>query len=410
MTMRRVGILLLILALLPTGARGQAAGAAMAGHYALLARGVEAPSWNPAVLAWNDRLQIQWLSLEAVAANNSFTWDDYTRWNGAFWTEEDKEAILARIPGSTLEAGGWGSLGAPGVARGPWAVTLASHASGRLGIPKEAARLLFYGNVPQETFSLDDAFGDGLAWTALRASHARILGRYRSWEVAGGLTLKFLQGWAYGEIRRASGRLVTTEEFLEGHAELEELTATLGRGFAVDLGVAAEGPGGWRVGLAVRDLLGSLRWTGSPTLHRQVVDADSVTLDAAEADTDLILTESEDRSVGGFRRSLAPVLLLSAARSWDRWQVEADLVQGLAERGRVTTRPEVGLGASYAAWPFLTLRAGISLGGWEGPVLAGGLGIHPWQPLTLELAFRTSGSLNPFSGKGLGLGFALGTY
>ena len=77
----------------------------LAGAYIGLARGVDAPLWNPANLGLsnNSRLSINLVNLGIGVYNNSFTKSQYDIYNGAHWTGEDIDDIFQSIPDDGLK-------------------------------------------------------------------------------------------------------------------------------------------------------------------------------------------------------------------------------------------------------------------------------------------------------------------
>lgn len=391
-------------------ARAESASLGLAGAYSLRARGVEAPEWNPATLAWSPRLDWRIASVGARVQNNAFSVDEYNRWNGALWTDEDKEAILARI-GEAFEAAFRLSAEGPGVAWRRWAVTTAGRAAGSTTLPGEYAKLLLYGNDPDEVYDLGGGEGEGIAWTEVRLSHARPVGELRvsglRLPVAAGASVKYLSGLAYGEFTRMEGSLETTSEGIFGRQVLIGRTAEGGAGIAVDVGLVARGPNGWSFSLAARNFPSMLRWSREPRRRTETARADSVTAGEAETDEDLLVTESTEEPIAPFTRALPAALILAAARTWDGWTVEGDLLQGLHSRAGSSTTPRLAAGASRSPWRWLECRAGLALGGEDGPVLAVGTGLALWR-VRLDLALATARSLDFSDPHGVTAGASLG--
>lgn len=399
--------LLTSLALGPEHAGAQAAGAGMAGAYGLKARGAETPSWNPALLAWDDTLHIQFLSIQGSFNNNSFSLADYNRWNGETWDDAAKREILGRIPGDMAEARAGVHAVFPGVAYRNWSLTVESRGVGRGEMSKELARLILLGNEPEESFHLDGSDGAGMAYTVAQVSHGRRLNRIGGWDLAAGATVKFIRGWAYAEVTRATGDVTTTQEYLRGNGVFEELTSLGGSGFGLDIALAARSEKGWRAGLSLRNITGSVRWSRDVKTYRQTIEADSINLDELEDDPDLIVTDTETVESQSFSRTLSPVVDIAVAGAYQRYYIEANLAKGLRSGPEATTTPRFALGVAYPFGPWFEGRAGFALGGLDGPVLAVGSGFKAGKVL-IDAALQSTGGANPFSGKGLGFGLSVG--
>jgi hypothetical protein len=407
----------LLALLVAAPARSEVASAGLAGAYTLRARGVDAPAWNPAALAWNPRLDVRVFSVAVMARNNAFSMADYNRWNGAVWSEADKKAILDRIPGGSFEGRARGSAEGPGAAWRGWAVTIGNVAAGAGHVPAEFARLILWGNTPDESFDLSGTGGDGIAWSELRLSHGRVVahvgsggtggGQGEGFPIAVGASIKILHGWAYGEVTQAYGGFVTGMDAIRGGAVLTGRTAGGGTGIGVDLGAAMRGPNGWDFAVSLRDLYAGLEWSRDPREHREEAVADSVTIQDLEDNEDLVTTHSTKTGIASFRSSIPPVLTLAVGRAIGRNSIEADLSQGLRDKAGVSSRTRLALGASRAQWRWIEGRLGLAVGGADGPVGAAGVGFALWK-VRCDLAASSSGTWNLFSPKGIGFGMALG--
>lgn len=402
--------LLCAFAVAPAFADGASLG--LAGAYSLRARGVDAPAWNPATLAWSRPLDLRVAAAGAGMHNNAFSLGDYGRWNGAILDARDKETILASIPGGFFRGGFEAAAEGPGAAWRGWALTAGGRVAGAAALPKEYGRLVFYGNDPEQGYDLGGTEGEGTAWSELRLSHGRALGTVylggRPVALAGGLSVKWLRGWAHGEITRAEGTLVTTMNGISGVQELTGRSAEGGNGYACDLGLAAR-TGSWRFGLAFTNAASSLSWTKRPEEHKQRAWADSVTLGDLDedGDTDLVNTKGTTRDRVSYSTTLPAELAMAAARPWLGFDWEADLRQGFSDRPGTSITPRLALGVSRRPWRFLEARGGVALGGSDGPVLATGLGLSCWR-VRCDFGIASARGLNFTSPHGVEAGFSLG--
>lgn len=393
-------------------ARADGAARGVAGAYSLRARGADAPAWNPATLAWSAALDLNIAAVDGGAHNNAFSLGDYRRWNGAVLDEQDKEAILASIPGEFLRGGFEAQAEGPGAAWRGWALTTAGRAAGAAALPKELGRLAFSGNEIERSYDLGGTSGDATAWSELRLSHGRALGTVRvgsgSLDVAGGLSLKGIRGWAHGEVTHAAGSVVTTSEGITGAAEVTGRRALGGEGFACDLGVAARTET-WRFGLALTNALSRLSWTRSPEEHTQRARADRLTLDDLDEgdDDDRFVTADTSRAIASFITALPAEVAVAAARRWRGFDWEADLRQGFTSQAGSSTTPRLALGVSRRVRRFLEGRAGLALGGAEGPLLAAGVGFAGGR-VRFDLGVASALAINVMSPRGAAAGVSLG--
>ena len=283
--MKRKGLIALT-ALLIGGSSGQALAVpgdanpramGLGQAYTALARGPEAPFWNPANLALSSR-KFDWdlvgIGFTLVAENNSFSVTTYNdnftdsntniSPNGSkyYISPADKDEILGDIPGEGLKMNvdidPILALGIPingGVAfsigeiRSAIAIGLTTGFEGE--IPKDMFELFLFGNEFEETrlaagkdgaYDISDWDGSGWAvgtfnWSAAKAFMPAQLKPYLSEFSAGG-TLKFSAG-AYGEILKSGGTGLVSRV---GGADLDvwliTQSAETGTGFGLDFGVA----------------------------------------------------------------------------------------------------------------------------------------------------------------------------
>jgi hypothetical protein len=393
-------------------ARAGGASLGVADAYSLRARGVDAPGWNPATLAWSSGLEVRIASVAGSVHNNSFSVGDYGHWNGAVLDEADKIAILDRIPGDLFRGGFEAVVDGPGVAWRGWAVTTSGHTTGSAVMPKEYGRLVFFGNDPETTYDLAGADGDGIGWSEMTLSRGGLLGTLTvagiPLDVAGGLNVKLLRGWVYGEVTHAEGRLTTTMEGIDGDQRLAERTAEGGNGYAGDLGLAAR-TGVWRFGVGLRDLVSRLSWTRRPRVYLQHTWATNLDLGDLEGDEEDDLVNSEETTlvIPSFTTTLPVELTVAAARDWRRADWEVDYRQGFSNRSGVSTAPRVALGVSRRVRSFCELRGGLAFGGVDGPVLAVGTGLA-WRALRVDFGIATARGVDFTSPRGIQSGLSLG--
>jgi hypothetical protein len=226
-------------------------------------------------------------------------------------------------------------------------------------------------------------------------------------------------GVAYGEVISSTGEFTTdpvsahtsgrmvlryageTREVPDEHGGTrEEYDMALGRGFALDVGAAAELASGWTVSAVLKDLSPGISWPEG-TERGFVLHADSMTVEEGSDNEDLVTSEDTWRSTGRFTTPYPPALRVGVMRQSGRLLVAADYEQGLASFAGRTTTPRLSGGVEYGVLGFLPLRAGVSLGGGLGPSLAGGMGLD-LGPFTLDVAARNRGITSGGS-KGLSL-------
>lgn len=403
-------MLTLALAMLMAPAQAQVPAAGMAGAYTAVAAGPEAPAWNPANLGLHHQNGVTFVSALGAIGNNSFSLGDYRELNGAHWGDEEKEKILARVEPASIELDGAGEITVASAAVGNWGFATTTYLSSQLAIPSEYARLVLYGNTVGETFDLADADGSAVAFSAIGVSRAfdldfvagRLTPRLADWSA--GLTAKLLQGWGYAEILDASGGVTTTTDEITGSGFARSLTASHGRGFAFDVGLAGPIGRGWVASLAARDILGNIVWSDC---EEQIdsFEISSLTLD--EVSDDAVRTSKVTRSRARATVQLPTRYLLGVARMGERWVTAFGLSVASSGRYGASGKVRASAGVEWRTLRFVTLRGGAAVGGIEGVALACGCGLRLGS-LRCDLAFQSwQMALDSSKGLGLGLGFGL---
>ena len=413
--MRRGALLASILILLTHASPRAEVHLGMAGASSLLPEagcGLE----NPANAALATGRWITPVAIGGRFGNDSYTLRDYDRWNGSLWTDEDKQQLLSRIKGPSLEGEAAGeavfALGEQGTS-----IALRNIAAGKAEAPREWAELALYGNAPGRRYQLAGARGHAIAYSEVALNRAVLRGE--SWllpvirrlglpvesrGIALGASIDLMRGWGFAEIARSEGMLLTTIDAVNGGGLVHSRTSEGGLGIGLDLGVVARSER-WSAGLSTRHLPAWIWWNEQPRFHRSEVTADSLTLDDS-GEEDLIDQTTESRAIPGFRRALPAAIRLAVARRLERWHLELDLEQGLSRGAEVSTRTRGALGAAFHAGRKVELRGGLALGGVEGAVLAAGLGLT-LGGARVDLCLQSIGSLEVFQPRGLGGGIAL---
>ena len=378
--------------------------------FAAHASGPAATSWNPANLALFPERSFELFGLQAGFGNNSFSMKRYGDLNGAYWDEATKQEILGSIDGDTFTFAGAVRLRAVGISVGTFAFSTETRAISDATLSKEALELLLFGNTVGRTFDLEGTGGVGVAFSEMRISAAQPLGNLTeslsptlaAWCV--GVSVKLLEGWAYGELLEANGGLTTTDELIYGNGTLRTVTATGGRGFGFDLGFSGPLGKDWTASLAFRDLFAGLNWTEGVEERTETFDVPGISLGEGEEDT--IYSSEVVRTLDSYAGDLASTISVSAARTSGRLLTALHLETPAGSGVGASVDPFGGVAAAWRLGSRLALRGSAGLGGSAGAALGGGLGLAA-GPVQLDLSAQSWGSLNPFASKGMGLLAAL---
>ena len=392
-------------------ASGSVRSAGMAGTVTAITNGVEGAQANPANLLWpdNPRVAIELISTQALIANNGIDLDLYNSTMGRHLGDEDKDAILASIPTSGLTAEAHLGASALGMKFGRVAFTFDGVADAYTNLPHGAFELLLMGNAEADSISFDDADGEALSVATAKLSTAITLGHTHWGPVHAGVGLAYLQGLAYARLEEFDGALVTRLDGIHGQAAGQLLTAGMGSGFGLDVGLAAELGPRWRASLGLRNAFAQVHFSQDVevrTFYATVDTLDAETIGDVEDEEDLIV--SDDASLPGdpFSIDLPRVLNFGLGRVGERTRVGVEYEQGFEVRAGSTTTPRVSVGGEWRGLGWLPLRAGLSMGGRTGRRASAGLGLHLFG-FRMDFAASTVGEWWPGSPRGVSV--AVGT-
>jgi len=394
----------------------------------LQARGVDALVGNPANLGLpgNPFLSLSLLDLRAGVWNNVLSVGLYDRYNGKYLTEEDKEELLDHF------RGGWRWTG-----RAFLLPPLFSFTAGRFGLgtfmdartsvilSKAPLELALKGLMPGDRLDLTDIKAQAYLISGVTAAYAHVwdvssepLRRWGFSEVSTGVALKYLTGWAYAQAEVPEGELRMGEYYAWGNGRAVLRTAGVdtaefvpgpsGRGFALDVGVAAQGSR-LSVGLALKNLGGRITWRERARRWEFAFKLDSLNVAGADTVEELFTSTDTSYAVSEFSTAYPDYLVLGASYRLDLFPVELSLTYrlGFEEGFGIHKGSELILGVEAGAlWGHLPLSLYLRLGGEEGVVWVPGLGLR-LGPLRFSVAYASRGHPLPLMGRGVELAMNL---
>lgn len=386
-----------------SGASVRAVG--MGGAFTALARGLDAPQWNPAnlALATHPRVTVGLLASAASLDNNSIGLRLYNRTSGAVLTEQDKADILASIPADGLAATADASTSVLGLHVSHIAVTFAGRAAARTNLPHDAFTLLLSGNGVADSVAFEDAAGEAYAVASAGISGATTLWGTPQRGLHVGLSLRYLQGIAYGRIDRVAGALVTRPDGVRGEGLLEVVTAGPGSGVGADVGIAATWGGGWTAGFALENAFAQVAFERDLDRRIYTVALDTLTLDALDEQDDLdSYLQDGETSVdpAPFTVTLPRVLSLGLGREGRSFSFGLEARQGFQERAGSSTTPLMAAGVEARWLRWLPLRLGAAVGGASGQSGAAGFGLELLH-MRWDFAAATHGGFWPSDPRGV---------
>jgi hypothetical protein len=380
---------------------------AMGGAYTALARGIEAPSWNPANLglSGDKKYRFNLISVGLGLHNNSFSKKQYDLYNGKYLTSEDKQEILASIPSQGLRADFDTEVQAVGISFGAFAFTATGLAASDFTLSKDIADLILNGNELDRVYNVGATNGEGWGIASFGISTAFPISMAIFPEFAVGVSIKYLRGFGYGKVKEAASTFFTDIEGIHGTGRVVLDRARGGSGLAADIGAAARLNQNWTISAGVSNLYNFINWNKETKRFTYVFTADSLTLQQIEeTDIDSVFIDSEETTdIEPFSSRLPAELRLGIARTTKRFTLAVDFIQGLRKAPGVSTDPKIAVGTELRLIHFLPLRGGVSIGGKRGFTSSAGFAFD-FSIFSWDFAISNSGGM--FSGKGLGVAFA----
>ncbi len=415
----------------------------IAGAYTGVARNLDAVDWNPANLGLPSRYSGTSIlilpSFVLGLGNNAFSFDTYEKYNGKYWTEQDKDAILDLVrEGLKIYTNLQYDLLGFSVWRIGFKNTLESTFD--LTLTQAPFELALRGTEVGKTIRLDDLGAELCVLNRTSFSYAHSLSNISSAlekelekldisDLSVGLTLNYLIGLAYASLETPSGVIQFDDYYVHGRGEAVVRTAgvevdstdgeeetmfhpgKIGSGFALDLGIAGTVKKDLTVSLSLMNLGGEITWDKYPREFRFSFSADSLNVVKVAQDTtggdSLYTTVDSSYAIGSFKTNYPTYLNLGIAYRLSPedigieipWLIK-DLVlafnwrQGFSEGMGISKKAQFAFGLENGLlWGHLPLRFGLALGGRDGVVGTWGLGLE-LGAFIWDLAFENRGHLS----------------
>ncbi len=412
----------------------------MGGAYTSLARGYEAVAWNPAMLATLGRpgFTIGLPHVNFEFGSNAYGLSDVRKYANSYLTYADKQALLGKITGSTLDIRSLIGAQPFGLSVGPFALMVGMSGEVDGGIPKQAAQVALFGNTPQAggLSSVSAAGSSGRAWVASTAAGSFALPfRLPVGRLSVGVTYKYVIGNFLGTAADLGSQVSFNPLFSATEAG-EALYTNYGRnctikplgtgtcggqagkGYGVDLGGALQlARGGITLSGVIVNALGSMTWDADRLAYDRRVSQSTQTSSGTVTDvtTDSTSLTTPTGIQGDAKARALRDSLLANADFAKLVRVGAALHRGLltlAAQGQLRlkegldTQPSqlLAVGAEYRLLGLLPLRAGASSDFAGATTLSAGFGLQV-VGINLDVsAADIMGSTKPGVRLGVGLG------
>ncbi|VAX25008.1 hypothetical protein MNBD_IGNAVI01-2155 [hydrothermal vent metagenome] len=337
---------------------------------------------------------------------------------GRFLTDADKQNFLAKFDsGNEIRSSAIINLLAvsfyPDKKIGAFSFTINDILGQKTAIPKDVFELGLYGNEIGREYNFDGLVFSSSYLREYDLSYARDFSKLLKnvfSNFTAGITLKYIQGFAYSEIERAQTRVITNEdhsirvinnmeanfafspdlgitydfENVQRNSDFGAFLQPVGNGWGINIGFSAQLEDVWKFGLSFTDI-GVVSWNSGAATYSangDVLIKDIINSDVIDSLTSVV--EPTGSYSSGFTSNLPTALRMGASVRLDkivRGNFPGELVlalgynQGFTNGANNTTFPLLSLGAEWKPTEIIPIRSGIVLGGFDGIAWSFGFGI-----------------------------------
>ena len=390
---------------------GDARATGMGGAYTALARDLDAPSWNPANLGLSDgkSFSMNILNVGLKFKNNSFSLDDYNRYNGKFLTDSDKEEIINSIPAEGLSLDLSAEASAMNFSVGNFALTYKGLGVSSFKLDRDPFILMLLGNAVMRDVSIRDTRGEAYALGDVALSYGQPIRKWDGGEMSVGGSLHYLRGFAYEKVADAEGGVSTTDSGFVGSGQMILRSSLGGQGYAADMGMAIRFEDSWFFSAVWQNIAGKMNWNHKNEDYLMQFDMQPVTVNdmTDENLVDSLVTSSDTTyDIGAFSSKLQPAFRLGLARTFRKLVLSLDWEQNLFSGPGTGVNPRLATGVEYSPWKKLPLRTGLAFGGAQGTTYSLGFGIRTGS-VNFDLGAANSGAISPNRTKGARLAIGM---
>ena len=364
--------------------------------------------FNPANIALSGYGQpgIELAGAGAEIFNNSFSLSDYNNYTGAFLSDDDKSAILGKIPTEGLELSARAQAAALTISMGSFVISTNGVAASEINLSKDVVGLLLEGNQLNDTISLDEMYSEAIAYASIGLSTAKTIYKSGTRQLAIGATYKYIKGIAYEDIVQLTGEASTQMTGFSGSGSVIARTATGGKGYALDVGAALKFSDDYTAGISFSNIFSGITWDKETEEHYYHFQMDTVTVDNMEDDS-VFISDDYSEGIPSFKTSIPSVMRIGLANTSGKFLWAVDWEQGFHLGAGVSSKPRLSFGAQYKLIGFLPFRSGYAMGGGRGSTLSFGTGLD-LSAFYLDVAATNHGSFTSGSSKGLHLAVSTG--
>ena len=413
---------------------------AMAGAYTTIANGAFCVGYNPGAigLQQNKPFTVQAFGLDVGILGNFFSINNIAAYSGDTLSRSDKDEMfdeLNRTNGMTFFVDSHMPLPFLNISKGNMAFTANNIILQNYRLPIGILELMFYGNETKPNLNLE--FNYEIAGLNEYGFSFGIPLKNMSW----GITAKYLQGLFYlGVVDDSTEAYLKTEDVgIFGKGDFLIRQGVGGSGFALDVGVVSRPRNGWKFGVSMINIIGTITWNksggtdstislnpltskfypfafGGDTLNldesiRYTFNIDTIRAD--KLDNDSLFTNETiffvDTLKGGkrpvFETRYPATFRLGMSKQYNNFLFASDLVAGFENKFYAQKLWKWSLGVEWSQVPMVPMRLGFAWGGSGNQELGMGFGVKKGALMfDFGFAFRNGIRLNTMKGFNLSFG------
>ncbi|MEJ2185169.1 MAG: conjugal transfer protein TraF [Gemmatimonadota bacterium] len=392
----------------------------MGDNYTALARGLNAPFWNPAGLGMPDNPDFSFaiLPLRAGETLSPISTSDVADYQDMFIPKSVRQDWLDQITARGGEKGNVnGDVTLLAMSISHLAFQVSTTFRGRVNMAPAFADLFFFGNAGRtgvpENYTLSGTTVDAAATTTAAVSLGLPLtvrlGPLPDQHFAVGATLKYTIGNVFVSAVDDGSQITSTPLGVNLTFPVVQTDTTIdgfpnnGAGVGLDVG-AAWSSGIFKAGVVIHNLVNTFSWDIQKLYYRQgtVVANGDTTITNFDAMDYQQAPESMKSRVDDLFTFKPVVTVGGAAQVLPFLQVSADVQHQLGNSLQLGSQNHLGVGAELTILPVLPVRAGLTLLS-GGQMFSGGLGLN-LGPIALNLGAAYN---NTSSGGGTTVALAL---
>ena len=413
---------------------------AMAGAYTTIAEGTFCVGYNPGAigLQQNKPFTIQAFGLDVGILGNFFSIENIASYSGDTLSRSDKDAMfdeLNRTNGLSFFVDSHMPLPFLNISKGNVAFSANNVILQNYRLPIGILELFFYGNEAKPNLNLD--FNYEIAGLNEYGFSFGVPFKNMSW----GFTAKYLQGLFYLGIDDDSTEayLKTEDVGIFGKGDFLIRQGVGGSGFALDVGVVSRPKNGWKFGVSMINIIGTITWNksggtderkslnpltskfypfafGGDTLDlnesiRYTFNIDTIRADKLGSDslftneTIFFVDTLKDGSRPVFETRYPATFRMGVSKEMDKVLFASDLVAGFENKYYAQKLWKWSLGVEWRQVPMVPMRLGFAWGGSGNQELGMGFGVKK-GPVMFDFgfAFRNGIWLNTMKGFNLSIG------